>query len=79
MKHLKVAHLPGRMAGNNPNGSNKRIVYHLVPEYVSDGTFYQALCGIKPKGRSYGWYIEECVEDQEKATCERCIQKSQQQ
>ncbi len=75
MENFKVAYLPGWMAGNNPNGSNKRIVYHLVPENTFNGDMgTKALCGAYPRRRSYGWYPTD-----DEVTCEKCIQKSKQQ
>lgn len=67
---MKVAHLPGAMYGMNPNGSNKRIVRHIVPDTTTDGDMASvALCGAKPRGRSYGWYPED---DGTPVSCERC-------
>ncbi len=66
---MKVAYLPGAMYGMNPNGSNKRIIHHLVPDTTTNGDMASvALCGAKPRGRSYGWYPE----DNTPASCERC-------
>ena len=66
---MKVAYLPGAMYGMNPNGSNKLIVRHIVPETTTDGDMGSvALCGAKPRGRSYGW----CPEDDVPVSCERC-------
>jgi hypothetical protein len=64
-----VAYLPGRMHGMRPNGSNKAPKYHYVPKGTQEGEMVTpALCGAKPKYRSYGWCpVEQCV-----PICERC-------
>ena len=68
-----TAYLPGRMAGMNPNGSNKRPIYHIVSSDVQNGDMgAKAICGIKPGRRSYGWVP---VEDQA-TTCLKCLQRA---
>ncbi len=63
-----TAYLPGRMAGMNPNGSNKMPVYHIVPAVTENGDMGAvAMCGAKPKRRSYGWYPTG-----DPVTCEKC-------
>jgi hypothetical protein len=65
-----VAYLPGRMAGMNPNSSNKNPLYHIISSNIENGSMVgKAICGIKPGRRSYGWYPVD-----EKATCPKCLQ-----
>jgi len=64
-----TACLPGRMNGMNPNGSNKRPLYHFVPASTTDGDMAAvAACGAYPKRTSYGWHPTDDV-----ATCATCI------
>ena len=59
----------GKLPSSKGRGCNQGKTCHVVVgDYFSDGCFNQALCGVSPGKRGYGWLVASELE----LNCPKC-------